>query len=140
MEATQNFSHPIILFDGVCNLCNWFVQFVIKRDKKAIFKFAALNSPFAGQLLRNLTGERLPTQLPDSVVLIQDERIYLKSEAAIRILEKLRGLRWLGAIYYFFPLKLRDWIYDFMASRRYRWFGRKDRCMIPSPETANRFL
>lgn len=140
MEATQTFSHPIILYDGVCNLCNWFVQFVIKRDKKAIFKFAALNSPVAGHLLRNLTVERVPAQLPDSVVLIQDERIYLKSEAAIRILKKLKGLKWLGTLYRFFPLKFRDWIYDFVASRRYRWFGRKDHCMIPSPETANRFL
>jgi predicted DCC family thiol-disulfide oxidoreductase YuxK len=140
MEVSQHHAHPVILFDGVCNLCNGFVQFVIKRDKQGIFKFSALNSKVAAELLSKLNDGRLPAELPDTVVLIMDGQIFLKSEAAIRILKKLKGLKWLGTIYRFFPLKFRDWIYDFVASRRYRWFGRKDHCMIPSPETANRFL
>ena len=126
-----------ILFDGVCNLCNGFVRFVIARDPAARFRFAALQSPAASALLRE-AGDAQP--LPDSVVLVEDGRVYVRSAAALRI---ARGLRFPWPLAYaaiVVPRFIRDRIYDAVAANRYRWFGRRDVCMVPTPDLARRVL
>jgi len=126
-----------ILFDGVCNLCNGFVQFVVKRDPQGRFRFAALTSDAAQSMLRQ-SGVTLP--LPDSMVLIEDGAVYLRSDAPLRI---ARGLTFPWPLLYGFvvvPRFIRDRVYDFIAARRYRWFGRRDVCMIPTPDLRRRFL
>lgn len=127
----------IVLFDGVCNLCNGGVQFIIKRDKKNIFKFAALQSDF-GQ--SQLSKYQLNTDNFDSFILIEEDKIYQKSTAALKIARKLkRGLQ----IFYVFiiiPAFIRDWFYDRIAKNRYRIFGKRASCMIPTPELKAKFL
>ena len=130
-------SHKVILFDGVCNLCNNTVLLVIKRDKKDIFRFAALQSE-AGLQLVSKYG--IDTSKTDSIVLIENDRVYLKSSAALRI---ARGLNSAYPLLYGFmivPRFLRDWVYDFIARNRYKWYGKKESCMIPTPELQLKFL
>lgn len=129
-------TNPIILFDGVCNLCHASVQWVIRRDPKGIFKFASLQSPAAARLLPAQPSK--PT--PDSVYLTDNGRIWEKSDAWIEIVKRLGPpWSWLGALG-IFPRGLRDAIYDFIAKRRYRWFGKKDACPLPDPKLKDRFL
>lgn len=126
-----------ILFDGVCNLCNGFVQFVIARDPAAHFRFAALSSPAAARLLEE-AGVRQP--LPDTIILIDDGRVYFRSDAPLRI---ARGLTFpwpLASAFVVVPRFIRDRVYDFIAARRYRWFGKRDFCMVPTPDSTARFL
>jgi len=123
----------VVLFDGVCNLCNGAVQFIIRRDLHARFQFAALQSEAAAKLLR--TGPTL-----DSFVLMEGDRVFTKSAAALRI---ARGLRFpwpLLFIFWLIPRPLRDLVYDWVASHRYAWFGKRDSCMLPTPELRQRFL
>jgi predicted DCC family thiol-disulfide oxidoreductase YuxK len=127
----------VILFDGVCNLCNGFVQFVIARDPGGRFRFASLQSDAAPQLV----GSRLAgAERPDSIVLVDGARVFTRSAAALRI---FRGLRFpwpiLSALIVI-PPPIRDFVYDFVAKRRYRWFGKRDACMVPTPELRARFL
>ena len=127
----------VILFDGVCNLCNGLVRFVIPRDPAARFRFAALQSPGAAELLREAG---VTTPLPDSMVLVEDGRVYLRSDAALRV---ARGLRFPWPLAYgliVLPRFIRDRVYDLVAAHRYRWFGRRDVCMLPTPELSRRFL
>ena len=127
----------MILFDGVCNLCNGFVQFVVARDPRARFQFAALQSGAAERLLgpREAHGD-----WPDSIFLVTEGRVLTRSAAALRI---LRGLRFPWPLAFAFivvPRPLRDRIYDIVARNRYRWFGRRDVCMVPTPDLRARFL
>jgi predicted DCC family thiol-disulfide oxidoreductase YuxK len=127
----------IILFDGVCNLCNGFVTFVIARDPHARFRFAALSSAAADRVLATAGA---PAAQPDSIVLVEDDAVYVRSDAALRI---ARGLTFPWPLAYGFvavPRLIRDGIYDVIARRRYRWFGRRDACLIPSPDLRRRFL
>ena len=127
----------IILFDGVCNLCNGFVRFVIDRDPAARFRFAALTSAPATDVLRR-AGVTAP--LPDSMILVEDGKAYFRSDAPLRI---ARGLRFPWPLLYglvVVPRVIRDRVYDFIAARRYHWFGRRDVCMIPTPDLQRRFL
>ncbi|OWP61878.1 thiol-disulfide oxidoreductase DCC [Hymenobacter amundsenii] len=129
----------VILFDGVCNLCNGFVQFVIQHDAAGQFRFAALQSA-AGQEL--LTAHKLPApSTPDSVVLLADGKAYTHSAAALGILARLGG-RWavLARAGRWFPRPLRDAVYRLIARYRYRWFGRQESCWLPTPELQARFL
>lgn len=126
-----------ILFDGVCNLCNGFVQFVIARDPRAQFRFAALSSGPAAALLR-ASGVREP--IPDTMVLVEDGRVYFRSDAPLRIARRLTFPWPLAYGFAVVPRFLRDRVYDVIAARRYRWFGRRDVCMVPTPELRNRFL
>ncbi|SFS81056.1 thiol-disulfide oxidoreductase DCC family protein [Halostagnicola kamekurae] len=130
---------PIVLFDGVCTLCNGFVQFIIPRDTEERFYFASLQSD-AGQRL--LAEHDLPTDELESVVLIEGEDSYVKSGAIIRIATLLGGVYRLLWPLQYLPQRLRDFAYDFVADRRYRWFGKKDRCAIPetSGNVQARFL
>jgi len=129
--------HPVLLFDGVCNLCNGWIQFVIERDPDATFRFAPLQSAVAQELLQecDYEGETL-----DSIVLVEDGECYTKSDAVIRTARHLglpySLLRPFGAL----PARLRNVVYDFVADRRYRWFGRREQCMMPTPDRERRFL
>jgi predicted DCC family thiol-disulfide oxidoreductase YuxK len=127
----------IILFDGVCNLCNGFVQFIIKHDKKNKFQFASLQSDFAKKVL--IKHHEDPLQL-STVVLIRRDKIYKKSSAALYILKDLGGLFPFLFIFIIMPSFLRDLFYNIISKYRYQWFGKKDTCMLPSPELKNRFL
>jgi predicted DCC family thiol-disulfide oxidoreductase YuxK len=126
-----------ILFDGVCNLCNGFVQFVIARDPHARFRFAALSSDAAQSLLRD-AGVHTP--IPDTMVLVQDGRVYFRSDAPLRIARRLTFPWPLASVFLIVPRFARDRVYDYIAARRYKWFGRRDICMIPTPELRQRFL
>ena len=127
----------VILFDGVCNLCNGAVQFVIARDPGARLQFAALQSPAAARLVAS-AGSR--HALPDSIVLVEDGRLWTRSTAALRIARHLR-FPWPAAYALIaVPRPLRDWVYDLVARNRYRWFGRRDVCMVPTPALRARFL
>jgi len=125
----------VLLFDGVCTLCNGFVRFVIERDPAGRFQFAPLQSAAAARLL----GVARPP-LPDSLVLLEEGRLFTRSTAALRV---ARGLRFPWPLVYAFvvvPRPVRDWVYDAVARNRYRWFGRRDVCMVPTPELRSRFL
>ena len=128
----------IILFDGVCNLCNGVIQFIIKRDKKDVFRYAALQSELGLQL----NAERgIDTTRIDSFILIEPGMAYyIKSDAALEIAGHLKGLWPIFKIFKWVPTSFRNVIYDFVARNRYRWFGRKDQCMIPTPELQAKFL
>ena len=128
---------PVILFDGVCNLCNGAVQFVIKHDKKNVFRFASLQSE-TGQGL--LAQYNLPTNELNSYILIENNKAYNRSTAALRVAKKLNGIiTWLYG-FIIIPKIFRDSIYDWIARNRYKWFGKKEECMIPTPEVKARFL
>ncbi len=129
--------HPVLLFDGVCNLCNGAVQFIIKRDTDAQFRFASLQSD-AGQALLN--QHDLPTEDFDTMVYIEGDAVYTKSTAGLRIARRLSGLWPLLYAFIVIPRPLRDAVYGIIVRNRYRWFGRRDECMIPSPDLQSRFL
>ncbi len=135
---TEN--RAVILFDGVCNLCNWFVRLIISHDPDGYFGFAPLQSDAAKQLFSNLNPGKMPMQKPDSVILIENGKVFAKSDAVIRIANKIKKFRLIAFFYKIFPLIIRDHIYDLVAKRRYKWFGRKEMCMMPTPEIAKRFL
>jgi len=127
----------IVLFDGVCTLCNRSVTFLIARDPHAKLRFASLQSERAR---RELASIGVTGVLPDSIVLLQARRIFSRSGAVLRI---ARSLRFPWSLLYaaiIIPPFLRDAIYDFIARRRYRWFGRSETCMVPTPELRARFL
>ncbi|MCB0371996.1 MAG: DUF393 domain-containing protein [Muricauda sp.] len=128
----------IILFDGVCNLCNSSVQFVIKRDKKDLFRYAALQSEVGKQLV----GERhIDTRQVDSIILIEPGvAYYTKSDAALEIAKDLGGLWKMSAIFTWVPRSIRNAVYDFVARNRYKWFGKEEACMVPTPELKAKFL
>lgn len=129
---------PVILFDGVCNLCSGFVQFVIAHDPAGRFRFAARQSDAARRLLRQPDAARSAS--PASVVLVEGDRVFTQSTAALRIARGL-GLPWrlvYGLIAV--PRPLRDWMYDIVARHRYQWFGRRDGCLVPTADERARFL
>lgn len=129
----------IILFDGVCNLCNRSIQFIIKRDSKDVFRFASLQSDLGKKLLAE---RNINPQETDSIVLIEPNvAYYTKSSAAIEIAKELGGL-WslIGVFNYILPENIRDHIYGFIAKNRYKWFGKKDECPLPTPEQKRKFI
>jgi predicted DCC family thiol-disulfide oxidoreductase YuxK len=127
----------IILFDGICNLCSQIVQFVIRHDPEARFKFASLQSE-AGQ--RVMRQQQLPEGEMDSFILIADGRAYKKSAAALQLARRLGGPWPLLYIFIAVPGPIRDAVYDWVARNRYRWFGNKESCLIPTAELKQRFL
>lgn len=137
MGSPDPLDHPVILFDGVCNLCNGSVLFIIKRDPRSQFYFAALQSDFGNKQLKNFG---LPATELNSVLLIKGGTLYQKSNAALEIAKHLNGLWSVLYIFKIIPPFLRDGIYTWVARNRYRWFGKKDACMIPTPELKSRFL
>jgi len=136
MEFPEN--KKIILFDGVCNLCNGFVQFVIKHDKKDDFRFASLQSEY-GRKVQNHLGINFSN--PKSIILYQPGVAYFKkSEAVFEIIKKFGGFYRVFIIFNVFPKIFIDLIYDFVAKNRYKWFGQKDQCMLPTLELKSKFL
>ena len=127
----------IVLFDGVCNLCNKSIQFIIKHDKKDQFRFASLQSEVGKQLLKKFEINRDQT---DSIVLINsEEEFYVKSAAALHIAKKMKYYSWMR-VFLYLPKVIRDKIYDLIAKNRYKWFGKRTECMIPTPELKAKFL
>ncbi len=129
---------PVVLFDGVCNVCDATVRWIIRRDRRGVFRFASLQSR-AGRAALERAG--VTGAMPDSVVLIDGGRVLTKSDAALGIAARL-GPPWslAGVLGRWAPRRLRDGVYAFIARNRYRWFGRKDACMMPDPGLRSRFL
>jgi predicted DCC family thiol-disulfide oxidoreductase YuxK len=127
----------VILFDGVCNLCNGLVNWVIDHDKNGVFKFASLQSAYGRQMIEkfNMRGNYL-----DTLVLVDEENVNLRSSAVLIILKYMGGVYALAYGFIIVPAFLRNFIYNVVAKNRYRWFGKRDTCRVPTPELKNRFL
>jgi predicted DCC family thiol-disulfide oxidoreductase YuxK len=137
MPEKKDDQHPVILFDGVCNLCSSAVQFVLKRDKKNVFRFASLQSSFGQNLLKQY---HLPSKGFDSFIVLERQAVYTKSTAALRVVKQLSGAWPLLYIFSIIPAFISNTVYNFIAKNRYRWFGKKETCWIASPELKNKFL
>lgn len=128
----------IILFDGICNLCNSSVQYVIKHDKKNIFMFTALQSEVGKQLTKT---HNIDTAKIDSILLYTPKKgIVSKSTAALKVATQLSFPINIMGVFFIIPTFIRDWVYNYIAKNRYKWYGKKDACVIPSPELKNKFL
>ena len=128
----------IVLFDGVCNLCDRSVQFIIKHDKKDEFRFATLQGEIGNSLMqkRNIDTSRI-----DSIILIEPGvAFYTKSDAALQIGMHLKGYRTISKLLYLISSKLRDIVYYIVACNRYKWYGKKEACLVPTPELKAKFL
>ena len=127
----------IILFDGVCNLCNNSVQFIIKKDAKKHFLFSSLQSDAGQEILLHFKLKNLDF---DSILLLENDIIYEKSTAILRISKKLPGIYKLLYVFIIIPKFIRDYVYSIISKNRYKWFGKRDSCMIPKKELKLRFL
>jgi predicted DCC family thiol-disulfide oxidoreductase YuxK len=128
---------PIVLFDGVCNLCNGSVLFIIKRDREAKFSFASLQSSFGQSQLKKFN---LPLGELNTIFLIKDEKFFQKSDAALEIAKGMSGLWPTLYVFKIIPRFIRNFVYYLIAKNRYRWFGKQEACMIPTPELKARFI
>jgi len=126
----------LILFDGECNFCDHSVQFIIKHDKQALYRFASIQSNVGQEIIKKY---HVPTNI-DSLILLEKDRCYYKSSAALKICRNLKG-GW-KTLYglLLVPKPIRDYLYTIVARNRYKWFGKKDACILPSPEIRKRFL
>jgi len=129
-------NNPVILFDGVCNLCTGSVQFILKRDKEKKFLFASLQSSYGQDLLKQ---HHLPTDTFNSFILYDGGEIFTRSTAALKMFSQLKGWGWVK-IFWIVPKFIRDAVYNFIARKRYNWFGKKETCWLPRPEWKERFL
>ena len=127
---------PVIFFDGVCNLCSGSVQFILKRDKEKKFLFASLQSGYGQNFLKKY---ELPTDTFNSFILFEDGKILTRSAAALKIFSQLKGWKWVG-LFWVVPKFIRDTVYNLIAKNRYKWFGKKNECWVPTPELKARFL
>lgn len=130
----------IILFDGVCNLCSGVVRFLIARDSKARFRFAALQSDAARRACTEVGATPPAAVEPDTIIVIADGRALERSDAALAIAARLPFPWPIFGVFRILPRSLRDWLYRVVARNRYRWFGKSDACMVPTPELRARFL
>ncbi|MCX3266871.1 thiol-disulfide oxidoreductase DCC family protein [Pedobacter agri] len=126
----------VIFFDGVCNLCNASVQFAIEHDKQDVFKFTALQGNYAKAILPkfNINLERI-----NSIILVENDRLYTKSSAALRIAKKLNGFWPMLYAFMIIPKFIRDWFYDIIAKNRYKWWGKQESCWVPTTELKEKF-
>jgi predicted DCC family thiol-disulfide oxidoreductase YuxK len=136
-EPMTDADSPILLFDGVCNLCNGLVTFILRNDPRHRFRFASLQSP-AGQAL--LARHGLPTADLDTVVLIEGSRAFIRSTAVLRTARRMGYLWPLAFVFILIPRPLRDLVYKLIGKNRYRMFGRREACMLPTPDIRARFL
>ena len=127
----------IVLFDGVCNLCNGAVQFIIRHDKRKNFVFASLQSDEGQKLLKQYN---FPVNELNTFILIEEGKAYTRSTGALKVAKKLNGLLPILSGFLILPASFRDGIYNWVGKNRYKWFGKKDECMIPTPELKARFL
>lgn len=130
MEIPHNIN-PVILFDGVCNLCNSSVLLVIKNDPKKHFRFASIQGDYGQQVLKRF---HLPPTSLGSFILVEENQIYTKSTGALKVAKQLSGAWPLMYAFIIIPPFIRDAAYELIAKNRYKWFGKKDACAIPSPE------
>jgi predicted DCC family thiol-disulfide oxidoreductase YuxK len=135
--STSEVQNPVILFDGVCNLCNGSVLFILNRDPSGIFRFAPLQSETGKNLLSKFD---LPNDKFDSIILVENNEYYLRSTAALKILQRLGALWKIVYVFMLVPRPVRDYIYDIVARNRYKWYGKRAECMIPSSDIESRFL
>ncbi|WP_010098286.1 thiol-disulfide oxidoreductase DCC family protein [Ornithinibacillus scapharcae] len=126
----------IIFFDGECNLCNSSVQFVIKRDPKGIYQFASLQSDFGQQVILK---HRLPKEI-DSFIYLEGGTLHIKSTAALKVCKGLSGLWKVLYVFIIVPKPIRNLVYECIARNRYKWFGKRESCMIPTPDMRDRFI
>ena len=126
----------IVLFDGVCNLCNSSVQFIIEKDIENQFQFASLQSEFGQEFLKK---HSLNTQKFDSIILVDGNQYFTQSSAALKIGEHLKGFKWLK-IFWVVPKFIRDFVYSIISKNRYKWFGKQENCWLPTPELKEKFL
>jgi len=127
---------PVILFDGVCNLCTGSVQFILKRDKEKRFLFTSLQSNYGQELLKRYD---LPADTFNSFILYQDGKVLTRSTAALEMFQQLKGWKWVK-IFRIVPKFIRDAVYNLIAKNRYKWFGQKNECWLPTPDLKGRFL
>ena len=127
---------PVILFDGICNLCSGTVQFILKRDQEKKFLFASLQSAYGQDLLKQFD---LPGDIFNSFILFDNGKVLTRSTAALKIFSQLRGWKWVK-VFRAVPKFIRDTVYNLIARNRYRWFGKKKECWLPTPDLKARFL
>ncbi|MCH7525609.1 MAG: DUF393 domain-containing protein [Bacteroidetes bacterium] len=128
----------LILFDGICNLCNASVLYVIKRDKNNVFMFATLQSDIGKQIIQQY---HLDASKTDSILLYSETKgLFIKSSAALHIAKYLGFPNNLMSIFFIIPPFFRNWVYDYIAKNRYKWYGKKEQCMVPTPELMSKFL
>ncbi len=133
----MNKSEAIVFFDGICNFCSGSVLFIIKRDPKGYFRFAALQAESGEVIMRQLgIGEGRP----ESIILVENNKVWYRSSAALRIARKLRHGWPLFYVFIIVPPVIRDFFYNIIARNRYKWFGKKESCFVPTPEIRSRFL
>lgn len=138
MKNKLPLNKKIILFDGVCNLCNAAVQYVIKHDKKDVFRFVALESELGIEILEYIG---INNRNIDSIILYEPGKAYYyKSDAALSIAKNLGGIFTIGRFFSIIPTGIRNWLYDFVAKNRYKWFGKQENCLLPTPDLATKFL
>ncbi|HEY0512633.1 MAG TPA: thiol-disulfide oxidoreductase DCC family protein [Thermoanaerobaculia bacterium] len=130
-------ANPLVLFDGVCNLCNGSVQLIIRHDPQGRFRFASLQSPLGQELTARFGSD---PRIVDSIILVEGDRWYRESDAALRIAAGLNGAWRALAVFRAIPRPLRDAAYRLLARNRYRWFGKQETCWLPTPELRGRFL
>lgn len=136
-SSDPDYSGPVVLFDGVCNLCNSSVRFIIKRDHAGVFKFAPLQSATSKSILKDCG---LPAESLDTFILVEDGKCFVRSEAALRVARRLGGAWGLLYAFMIIPRPIRDYVYGIVAGHRYKWFGKRDQCMVPRPGDQERFL
>lgn len=129
--------HPLVLFDGVCNFCSNTTIFIIKRDPAKIFRFASLQSAVGQDLLKKFN---LPADIFETFILIEKNACYMKSTAALRIVKRLHRLWPLLYIFIIVPKIVRDFFYNLLAQNRYRWFGKRTECFVPTNDIKARFI
>lgn len=128
----------IVLFDGVCNLCNSAINYIIEKDAKDIFRFVALQSDLGMKIAQHI---KVDTTKVDSIILYEPGvAYYTKATAALRIAKQLKGAVSMLSVFNFLPNGLKNWAYDYIAENRYKWYGKKDACMLPTPELKAKFL
>ena len=133
----KNTHNVILLFDGYCNLCNGCVKFVLKHEKNDLVSFASLQSEAGEKLLKQFN---IDPKVTDSLVLIENNTASIKSAAALKLTKYMKGLYPLCMGFMIVPPFIRNWVYDFIARHRYRWFGKSDTCMVPDKNIASSFL
>lgn len=130
---------PVLLFDGVCNLCNGAVQFILDHDRTKVLRFASLQSE-SGRAILKQHGFPVPEGDPDTMLLVENGRVLDRSTAVLHVASHLTFPFWLGRAFIVVPRPLRDLVYRFIARNRYRWFGRTNECRIPTPELRLRLM
>ena len=137
LTKATTLDHPTLLFDGYCNLCSGSVLAIIRRDPQRIFRFVSLQSDLGQALLNQHSLSNIDI---DSVVLINGDSCSIKSDAVLDVFHLLGGFYRPLAVFKYLPISFRSWVYDLIAGNRYAWFGKKDVCLIPTPELRERFL